>query len=78
MDNLQFENNKRYLDKNSEVLIENKLDNQEQFFGRNKYMIPVILESDNCKVGDLIDIRIKSFSQKSLFGSHKINKVKAA
>tara|TARA_B100000686_G_scaffold138804_1_gene146266 strand:+ start:823 stop:2121 length:1299 start_codon:yes stop_codon:yes gene_type:complete len=78
LDNLQFENNKRYLDKNSEVLIENKLDNQEQFFGRNKYMIPVILESDNCKVGDLIDIRIKSFSQKSLFGSHKINKVKAA
>tara|TARA_B100000029_G_scaffold500092_1_gene571314 strand:+ start:1045 stop:2343 length:1299 start_codon:yes stop_codon:yes gene_type:complete len=78
LNNLQFENNKRYLDKNSEVLIENKLDNQVQFFGRNKYMIPVIFESDNCKVGDLIDIRIKSFSQKSLFGSHKINKVRVA
>ena len=61
-----------------EVLVENKLNKQERYFGRNKYMTPVIFESDNCKTGDLINVKIVSFNQKNLFGFHKINKMKAA
>ena len=41
-------------------------------------MIPVIIESNNCKPGDIIDVKIISFKKKNLFGIHKINKIKAA
>ena len=39
LENLQHRNNQKYLKQHCEVLIENKLDNQEEFFGRTKYMI---------------------------------------
>ena len=78
LDNLQLENNESYLKKDCEVLVENKLNNQEEYFGRNKYMTPVIFKSDDCKVGDLKNIKIISFNKKNLFGIHEINKVRAA
>ena len=78
LENFQCENNKSYLQQDCEVLVENKLNKQERYFGRNKYMTPVIFESDNCKTGDLINVKIVSFNQKNLFGFHKINKMKAA
>ena len=46
LENFQYINNKKYLHQNCEVLIENKLDNQEKYFGRTKYMTPVIFETD--------------------------------
>ena len=60
------------------MLIENKLDNKAKYFGRTKYMIPVIFESDNCKPGELAIVQITSFTQKNLFGVYKYNRVKAA
>ena len=78
LENFQCENHKSYLQQDCEVLVENKLNKQERYFGRNKYMTPVIFESDNCKIGDLINVKIVSFNQKNLFGFHKINKMKAA
>ena len=78
LENFQRENNKKYLQRYCEVLIENKLANQEKYFGRTKYMTPVIFESDNCKHGELVNVKITSFNQNNLFGFHKTNKVKAA
>ena len=78
LENFQNENNKKYLQQNCEVLIENKLYNQEKYFSRTKYMTPVIFEADNCKIGELANIKITSFNQKNLFGIYKIDKVKAA
>ena len=78
LENFQCENHKSYLQQECEVLVENKLNKQERYFGRNKYMTPVIFESDNCKPGDLINVKIVSFNQKNLFGFHKINKMRAA
>ena len=78
LENFQHENNKKYLQQNCEVLIENKLDNQEKYFGRTKYMTSVIFEADNCKLGDLINVKITSFNQNNLFGLYKMNKVRAA
>tara|TARA_B100000749_G_scaffold170656_1_gene131459 strand:- start:20 stop:499 length:480 start_codon:yes stop_codon:yes gene_type:complete len=78
LENFQHKNNKKYLQQNCEVLIENKLDNQEKYFGRTKYMTPVIFEADNCKTGELINVKIISFNQKNLFGIYETNKVKAA
>ena len=78
LENFQHKNNKKYLKQRCEVLIENKLDNQEKYFGRTKYMTPVIFEADNCKIGELANVKITSFNQKNLFGIYKTNKVKAA
>jgi tRNA-2-methylthio-N6-dimethylallyladenosine synthase len=78
LENFQNENNKKYLQQNCEVLIENKLNNQEKYFGRTKHMTPVIFETDNCKIGELANVKIISFNRKNLFGIYKINKMKAA
>ena len=78
MENFQLQNNERYLKQYCEVLIENKLDNQEKYFGRTKYMTSVIFEANNCKPGELINVKINSFNQNNLFGFSKTNKVKAA
>ena len=78
MENFQIKNNEKYLNQFCEVLIENKLNNEEKFFGRTKYMTPVIFESEKCDLGEIVDVKITSFNQKNLFGFHKINKYKAA
>jgi len=78
LENFQNENNKKYLQQNCEVLIENKLNNQEKYFGRTKHTPPVIFETDNCKIGELTNVKITSFNQKNLFGIYKTNKMKAA
>ena len=61
-----------------EVLIENKLKDQEKYFGKTKYMIPVIFDSEKTKPGEIVNVKITSFNQKNLFGLYKTNKVKAA
>ena len=76
--NIQLENNKNYIGKSCEVLVENKLNNQEKYFGRTKYMTPVIFEADNCKSGELINVKITSFNQNNLFGLYKMDKIRAA
>ena len=78
LENFQFINNKNYLHEYTEVLVENKLKNQERYFGRTKYMNPVIFESDHCSQGDLVNVKITSISKNNLFGFHKFNKTKAA
>ena len=78
LENLQLTNNKNYLQKYCEVLIENKLDNEPKYFGRTIDMTPVIFESTNCKLGDLVNVKITSFNRNNLFGFYKNDKVKAA
>ena len=60
------------------MLVENKLDMQEKYFGRTKYMSSVIFESDNCKSGELVNVKIVSVNRNNLFGIHRNNKEKAA
>jgi len=78
LEKFQQEENKECLNKYSEVLIENKLKDQEKYYARTKYMIPVIFESEKCKPGDLINVKITSANKKYLFGTAKLNKEKAA
>ncbi len=73
LQNFQFKNNKIYLGEFCEVLVENKLSDQNKFFGRTRFMTPVIFVSDKCKNGDIINVKINSFNQSNLFGFHKIN-----
>jgi tRNA-2-methylthio-N6-dimethylallyladenosine synthase len=78
LENIQLVDSQMYVQKYCQVLVENKLAGKEKYFGRTKFMSPVKFESDNCQPGDLIDVKITSFNQNSLFGFHKSNKVKAA
>jgi tRNA-2-methylthio-N6-dimethylallyladenosine synthase len=76
--NLQLNKNKELKGKKIEVLVENKLKNQNSFFGRTRKMTPVIFESTSCTPGDLIQVEIISSNQNNLFGKHMENKFKAA
>ena len=76
--NLQLKKNKELEEKKIEVLVENKLKNQNSFFGRTRKMTPVIFESTSCNPGDLVQVDIISSNQNNLFGKHMVNKFKAA
>ena len=78
LEKIQLENNKNYLSKYCEVLVENKLKNDRKFFGRTKLMIPVIFEANDCKPGMLVNVKITSFSKNNLFGVSNINIEKVA
>ena len=76
--NFQLNKNKKLEGKKIEVLVENKLKNQNSYFARTREMTPVIFESTSCNPGDLIQVEIISSNQNNLFGKHMENKFKAA
>ena len=76
--NFQLNKNKKLEGKKIEVLVENKLKNQNSYFARTREMTPVIFESTSCNPGDLIQVDIISSNQNNLFGKHMVNKFKAA
>ena len=78
LESLQFKKNNEYQGKYCEVLVENKLDGQEKYFGRTKYMTTVIFETDGCRPGELVSVKITSINQNNLFGIHQNNKIKVA
>ncbi len=71
-------NNSKYreefLDKSIEVLFENKLENQNKYFGRDKFLNSVIVQSEENLTGQILDIKINAFNHNSLFGTHLPNK----
>ena len=59
---------KKILDKFTEVLFENKLDNQNKYFGRDKFLNSVIVESSKNLTGQILNVKINAFNHNSLFG----------
>ena len=78
MEKHQLKSNESFVQKNCEVLIENKSKNKNSFFGRTKFMTPVKVESDNCKIGEKIDVKVTSSNKNNLFGFYNSNEEKAA
>ena len=64
----QIELNKSLEGKTLEVLVENKLKDQNKFFGRNKFLNSVIFDGDENYIGKLIKVNIERSNQNSLFG----------
>ena len=66
-------NNSKYkqgfLDKYTEVLFENKLDNQNKYFGRDKFLNSVIVQSSKNLTGQILNVKINAFNHNSLFGT---------
>ncbi len=75
--NNQIELNKSMEDKKIEVLVENKLSDQNKLFGRNKYLSSVIFEGSEEHIGNLVDVKINNSNQNTLFGKIETN-MKAA
>ena len=64
----QKELNKSMEGKNIEVLVENKMVGQSKLFGRNRYLSSVIFEGNENNVGNLVDVKITTSNQNTLFG----------
>ncbi len=73
----QIELNKSLEGKTLEVLVENKLKNQNKYFGRNKFLNSVIFDGNESLIGKLIKVNIEKSNQNSLFGK-VIDEMKAA
>ena len=66
---IQLEENNSQIGKSKKVLVENKLKNQENFFGRLDNLTPVIIQNTNKNdVGKIIDVKIKNSNRNNLFG----------
>ena len=66
--------NKKSENKVINVLVENKMKNQEKFFGRAEHMTGVIFEGKKDIEGKIVPVLIQSSNQNNLFGKLKINK----
>ena len=73
----QIELNKSLEGKTLDVLVENKLKNQNKYFGRNKFLNSVIFDGHENYIGKLIKVYIERSNQNSLFGK-VTNEKKAA
>jgi len=68
-----FNYKKEFLNKPTEVLFENKLKDQDKYFGRDKFLNPVVVESTQELTGQILDININNFNHSSLFGTISSN-----
>jgi len=64
---------KEFLNKSIEVLFENKLNKQNKYFGRDKFLNSVIVQSEKDLTGQILDIRINNFNHNNLFGTVLFN-----
>ena len=64
----QINKNQSLLGKSIEVLVENKLKNQNEYFGRNIFLNSVIFDGDEKHVGKLVNVKITKTNRNTLFG----------
>ena len=69
---------KSLLEKNINVLVENKIKSQNKLFGRNKYLNSVIIDGQDEHIGKLVNVHIDNYNQNTLFGKITSLKHKAA
>jgi len=65
---INTQSKKNFLNKSIEVLFENKMKNQNKYFGRDKFLNSVVVESNHNLTGQLINVKINNFNHNSLFG----------
>ena len=70
----QIKKNESFIGSSIEVLVENKLKNQDKYFGRNVYLNSVIFEGDEKFIGKLVNVKITKTNRNTLFGKIVENK----
>ena len=74
----QRDQNKSLKGKNINVLVENKILDQNKLFGRNIYLNSVIFDGSESSIGKIVKVNIKDYNQNTLFGELIEKKTKAA
>jgi tRNA-2-methylthio-N6-dimethylallyladenosine synthase len=67
--NKQIIRNKSFENKIVNVLIENQMKDKTKLFGRTEFMTPVIFDGEIKKIGNVVQVRINTSNQNSLFGT---------
>jgi len=70
----QIKKNKSLFGSSIEVLVENKLKNQDKYFGRNIFLNSVIFEGNDKVVGKLVNVKVEKINRNTLFGKIDQNK----
>ncbi len=68
LEEINIRSKKIFLNKSTEVLFENKMKDQNKYFGRDKFLNAVVVESNEDLTGQLLNIKINSFNHNSLHG----------
>ena len=55
-------------------MVENKLKNQNKYFGRNVFLNSVVFEGEKRHIGKLVNIKITKTNRNTLFGKIDENK----
>tara|TARA_Y100000590_G_scaffold459523_2_gene616832 strand:+ start:1598 stop:2893 length:1296 start_codon:yes stop_codon:yes gene_type:complete len=74
----QVKMNESFINKSVDVLVENKMNNQNKLFGRNEYSNSVIFEGNENYIGKIAKVKILSCNKNSLFGKIEQKKMRAA
>jgi len=74
LEKINMESKENFLNRSTEVLFENKMKNQNKYFGRDKFLNSIVVESQENLTGKLLDIKINNFNHNSLFGEVSANK----
>ena len=73
----QIDHNKSLENEEIDVLVENKISDQNKYFGRNEYFNSVIFEAEKKDIGKIVKVNVENSNKNTLFGKI-INKMKAA
>ena len=68
LEKINSKSKNNFLNSSTEVLFENKMKNQDKYFGRDKFLNSVVVESKKDLTGQLLDVRINNFNHNCLFG----------
>ena len=68
LEKINTQSKKEFLNTSTEVLFENKMKDQNKYFGRDKFLNSIVVESKEDLTGKLIDVKINNFNHNSLFG----------
>ena len=70
----QIKKNTSLINSSVEVLVENKLKNQKNYFGRNVFLNSVLFEGEDKYIGKLVNVKIEKANRNTLFGIIDKNK----
>ena len=64
------------INKTTSTLFENKIKNEDKYFGRDEYSNSVIVESDENLIGKIKDVKILKVNHNTLFGETILTLIK--
>jgi tRNA-2-methylthio-N6-dimethylallyladenosine synthase len=76
LEKINTQSKKDFLNKSTEVLFENKMKDQTKYFGRDKFLNSVVVESEENLTGQILNVKINNFNHNSLFGEIHANRKK--